>query len=115
MNWLTPKLNNAIKNSIDQQDLSLSFDVEHFTIVYSYTPIDEYGNELDKDGNIGDDGDHIEFVEKLSKKDFILYLAKLFYYFPAVEIINMNMMRMIRIILMMFFYLIQHYLTNQKL
>lgn len=88
VNWLTPKLNNAIKNSPKQQDRSLIFKVSDFTIQYDYTLIDQYGNELDKHGNIVDDGDYMEYVDQVTKQEFIIYLAKLFYFFPKVEIIN---------------------------
>ena len=88
IDWLTPKLNNAIQKSQDQQDRSLTYNVEEFSISHFYTPIDRYGNELDKDGNIVDHADYLEFKDIVTKEEFIIYLAKLFYYFPKVYITN---------------------------
>ena len=64
---------------MNEADRGLVFNVETFEIEYSYSMIDEETDDYD---------DNRQMIDKVSKKDFIIYLAMMFYYFPNIEIIN---------------------------
>lgn len=80
INWLTPKINEAILKSSNDADRSLFFDINGFTINYMYTVIDKETGDYDEE--------YTEFIDKVSQKEFIIYLTKIFYYFPKVAIMN---------------------------
>ena len=79
VNFLTPNINKAIKVSENDVDRSLEFDVEDLNIVYMYIPVDV-------NGDYGDD--YITVVDPVTKEEFITSLAKIFYHFPKVSIMN---------------------------
>lgn len=80
IDWLPQSINNGIVKSKNQSDLSLYFNIKNSNIMFMYVPIDE------ETGDYGDE--YVKFVENVTRQDFIIYLANLFYYFPDVAIMN---------------------------
>lgn len=82
LNWLPQKLIDVIKLSINDSDRSLSFNISDMNIELSYIPFDKV---------TGNYSDVFEIVKvSVTKEQLIMYLAKIFYYFPDVAIMNEN-------------------------
>lgn len=80
--FLPKDIENTIKNTVNEYDRSLEFNIGDFTITFSYNTVN--------DNRIGDDDDY-EYkatIVKVTKEEFINYLAKLFYYVPDAAIMN---------------------------
>lgn len=80
IDWLPKLIRDAIMKSENDADRTLEFDIWNYEIIYYYTSIDP---------ETGDYSENVELFEvKVTKSEFVIYLAMLFYYFPEVNIMN---------------------------